>query len=101
MRVHGVRIDVAEKNIGRRVYSINALQVHFLPVMYRPPAEVLETLMRKDDTWKYNLILHDGGGSSISYHFRGTFYDEKLYNKPTKNKKYRVWLFWRLVVIII
>ena len=50
MRVHGVRIDVAEKNIGRRVYSINALQVHFLPVMYRPPAETLETLMRKDDT---------------------------------------------------
>ena len=50
MRVHGVRIDVAEKNIGRRVYSINALQVHFLPVMYRPPTEVLEKLMRKDDT---------------------------------------------------
>ena len=50
MRVHGVRIDVAEKNIGRRVYSINALQAHFLPAVYRPPPEVLETMMRKDDT---------------------------------------------------
>ena len=49
-RVHGVRIMVAEKNIGRRVYSINQLQAQFLPLVYRPPKEVLEDLMRKDDT---------------------------------------------------
>lgn len=49
-RIHGVRIMIAEKNIGRRVYSINQLQAQFLPSVYRPPKEVLEDLMRKDDT---------------------------------------------------
>ena len=49
-RIHGVRIMIAEKNIGRRVYSINQLQAQFLPAVYRPPKEVLEDLMRKDDT---------------------------------------------------
>ena len=42
IRIHGVRIMIAEKNIGRRVYSINQLQAQFLPVVYRPPKEVLE-----------------------------------------------------------
>ena len=41
---------IAEKNIGRKVYSINQLQVQFLPTVYRPPKEVLEGMMRKDDT---------------------------------------------------
>ena len=50
IRIHGVRIMIAEKNIGRRVYSINQLQAQFLPVVYRPPKEVLEDLLRKDDT---------------------------------------------------
>ena len=50
MRIHGVRIMIAEKNIGRRVYSINKLQAQFLPSVYRPPKDVLEDLMRKDDT---------------------------------------------------
>ena len=49
MRIHGTRILVAEKNIGRRVYSINKLQVQFLPLVYRPPNSVLEDLLRKDD----------------------------------------------------
>lgn len=50
MRVHGVRIMVAEKNIGRRVYSINKLQAQFLPLLYRPPAQVQEDLMKTDET---------------------------------------------------
>ena len=50
IRIHGVRIMIAEKNIGRRVYSINQLQAQFLPMVYRPPKEVLEDLLRKDDT---------------------------------------------------
>jgi hypothetical protein len=50
MRMHGVRLSVCEKNIGRRNYSINALQVQFMPVMYRPPNEVLEIMMRTDAT---------------------------------------------------
>ena len=50
LRIHGVRVMIAEKNIGRRVYSINQLQAQFLPLVYRPPKEVLEDLLRKDDT---------------------------------------------------
>lgn len=50
MRVHGVRILVAEKNIGRKVFSINLLQVQFLPKLYRPPQEVCESMLRKDNS---------------------------------------------------
>jgi hypothetical protein len=50
MRTNGVRIKIAEKNIGRPVYSINQLQAQFMPLVYRPPKETLEDLMRKDDT---------------------------------------------------
>lgn len=50
MRAHGVRLSIAEKNIGRRVYSFNMLQVQFLPVMYRPPAHVCESLLKKDNS---------------------------------------------------
>lgn len=50
MRLHGVRILIAEKNIGRKVYSINKLQVQFLPVLYRPPVQVCEDIMKKDNS---------------------------------------------------
>ena len=50
MRVHGTRIMIAEKNIGKRVYSINRLQCQFLPTCYRPPPAVTEDLIKKGDT---------------------------------------------------
>jgi len=50
LRVHGTRLLVAEKNIGRKVYSINPLQAKFLPPMYRPPPEVLEDILKKDNS---------------------------------------------------
>ena len=50
MRLHGVRILIAEKNIGRKVYSINKLQVQFLPTLYRPPVQVCEDIMKKDNS---------------------------------------------------
>jgi hypothetical protein len=50
MRVHGARIMIAEKNIGRKVYSINKLQAQFLPLLYRPPASVQEDMMKTDET---------------------------------------------------
>jgi hypothetical protein len=50
MRSHGTRIMIAEKNIGRRVYSINRLQCQFLPPLYRPPYSVCEEMMKTDDT---------------------------------------------------
>jgi hypothetical protein len=51
MRTHGTRLDVCEKNIGKRVYSINSLQTQFLPPMYRPSPSVLEdwTIGKKTD----------------------------------------------------
>jgi hypothetical protein len=50
MRVHGCRLLIAEKNIGRKVYSINKLQAQFLPVVFRPPKEVCEDIMKKDNS---------------------------------------------------
>lgn len=50
MRVHGCRLLIAEKNIGRKVYSINKLQAQFLPLMFRPPNQVCEDLMKKDNS---------------------------------------------------
>jgi len=50
MRVHGCRLMVCEKNIGRKVYSINKLQAQFLPTVFRPPYEVCEDLMKKDNS---------------------------------------------------
>jgi hypothetical protein len=48
--VFGSRIAIAEKNIGRRVYSINKLQCQFLPAAYRPPFQVCEDMLKTDDT---------------------------------------------------
>ena len=50
MRVHGCRLLIAEKNIGRKVYSINKLQAQFLPAMFRPPNSVCEDLLKKDNS---------------------------------------------------
>ena len=49
-RVHGTRLGVAEKNIGKRVFSFNRLQVQFLPLLYRPPLAVCEQMMKKDNS---------------------------------------------------
>lgn len=50
MRVHGCRLMVAEKNIGKPVYSINILQAQFLPELFRPPASVCEDILKKDNS---------------------------------------------------
>jgi hypothetical protein len=50
MRVYGTRIAVADKNIGRPVYSINLLQARFLPPLLRPPPAVCEALLKKDNS---------------------------------------------------
>lgn len=50
MRLHGARLLVAEKNIGRKVYSINMLQAQFLPLVFRPPPQVCEDIMKKDNS---------------------------------------------------
>jgi hypothetical protein len=49
MRQYGTRLMVAEKNIGRPVYAINRLQIQFLPLLYRPPLQVTEELIKKTD----------------------------------------------------
>ena len=50
MRLHGTRLSVAEKNIGKREFSINSIQSQFLPIMLRPPPQVCAdiTIMKKD-----------------------------------------------------
>jgi inositol polyphosphate-4-phosphatase len=50
MRIHGTRLLVAEKNIGKKVYSINSIQAQFLPVMFRPPLQTCEdiNILKKD-----------------------------------------------------
>ena len=50
MRMFGCRLDIAEKNIGRRVYSINKFQCQFLPTIYRPPSSVCEDILKKDNS---------------------------------------------------
>lgn len=48
MRINGTRLLVAEKNIGRKVFSINKLQAQFLPAIYRPPPQICEDILKKD-----------------------------------------------------
>lgn len=50
MRIHGTRLMVAEKNIGRAVFAINRLQLQFMPALYRPPASVLEDVFKASDS---------------------------------------------------
>jgi hypothetical protein len=45
-RLYGTRVAIAAKNIGKRVFSFNRLQVQFLPPLYRPPLQVCEMLMK-------------------------------------------------------
>lgn len=41
----GVRIQVANKNVGRPLYSFNRVQVEFLPVEFRPPHKTIQDLV--------------------------------------------------------
>jgi len=50
MRVHGTRLDVTKKNIGKKIYSFNSFQCQFLPPLYRPPAQVQENILKTNDT---------------------------------------------------
>lgn len=50
MRSYGTRLDIAQKNTGRRVFAINQIQVNFLPQSLRPPPDVLEKIMTKDSS---------------------------------------------------
>jgi hypothetical protein len=45
-RLYGTRLGIAAKNIGKRVFSFNRLQVQFLPLLYRPPLQVCEMMMK-------------------------------------------------------
>mgnify|MGYP003386220541 CR=1 FL=1 len=49
MREYGCRILIAEKNIGRKIYSINSLQTQFIPLLYRPPVNTQENLIKGAD----------------------------------------------------
>ena len=41
MREHGVRLTNCLKNIGKKRYAFNALQVQFLPKQFRPPKSTI------------------------------------------------------------
>lgn len=45
LRAHGVRLMVAEKNIGRPLYSFNALQRQFIPELYQPPPQTIQDVI--------------------------------------------------------
>ena len=45
MRKHGVRIRIIEKNVGATAFAINSFQAQFLPLLYRPPPEVLSQIL--------------------------------------------------------
>ena len=45
MRECGIRLQVAKKNVGRPKYSFNALQLRFMPDVYRPPREVIDDIV--------------------------------------------------------
>ena len=45
LRASGVRLDISEKNVGRRKYSFNALQLRFMPDVYRPPTECIDNMV--------------------------------------------------------
>jgi hypothetical protein len=44
MREYGVRISIAEKNVGSRLYSFNMIQRMALPRDYRPPTSVIQDM---------------------------------------------------------
>ena len=45
MYTNGVRRDISDKNVGRRKYSINALQLRFMPDVYTPPTECIDNMV--------------------------------------------------------
>ncbi|CAM9617592.1 unnamed protein product, partial [Phaeothamnion confervicola] len=45
LRALGVRIAVAEKNVGRPKYSFNAIQRQFLPELYRAPLQTINDVI--------------------------------------------------------
>lgn len=45
LRAHGSRLMVAEKNIGRPLYSFNALQRQFIPELYQPPSQTIQDVI--------------------------------------------------------
>ncbi|OQR89920.1 inositol-3,4-bisphosphate 4-phosphatase [Achlya hypogyna] len=45
MREFGGRIHIAEKNVGAKRYSFNALQRKLLPPMYRPPLSTIQDMV--------------------------------------------------------
>ena len=49
MRLHGPRLQICHKNIGKPVYSINKLQAQFLPLVLRPPPTAMEKLFKGGD----------------------------------------------------
>jgi hypothetical protein len=50
MRKYGVRIELAQKNVGQARYSFNKLQRKMLPKIYRPPAAAIEGNHDVDDS---------------------------------------------------
>lgn len=45
LRAHGCRLMVAEKNVGRPLYSFNALQRQFIPELYQPPVQTIQDVI--------------------------------------------------------
>lgn len=45
LRAHGCRLVVAEKNVGRPLYSFNALQRQFIPELYQPPMQTIQDVI--------------------------------------------------------
>lgn len=45
LRAHGSRLLVAEKNVGRPLYSFNALQRQFIPELYQPPVQTIQDVI--------------------------------------------------------
>lgn len=45
LREHGCRLLVAEKNVGRPLYSFNALQRQFIPELYQPPPATIQDVI--------------------------------------------------------
>lgn len=45
MRLHGTRLLICEKNVGRLKYAFNALQLQFMPSEYRPPTQTIDDMV--------------------------------------------------------
>lgn len=45
MRIHGTRLLICDKNVGRLKFAFNGLQLQFMPLLYKPPLETVEHLI--------------------------------------------------------